>query len=48
MSRRRGVGLSVAVLAVVLLTGAIAADDDALLEATRRGDVAAVRFRRIH
>ena len=43
MSRRRGVGLSVAVLAVVLLTGAIAADDDALLEATRRGDVAAVR-----
>ena len=43
MSRGRGVYLSVAVLAVALLTGAAAPDDKELLDATKRGDVAAVR-----
>ena len=35
--------LSVAVVAIALLTGAIAPDDKALLDATKRGDVAAVK-----
>ena len=43
MSRRRGAWLSFAVLAVALLTGAAAPDDEELLDATKRGDVAAVR-----
>ena len=43
MSRSTGAHLTAAVLAVVLLTGAIAPDDRALLEATKRGDVAAVK-----
>ena len=40
---RRGMGLSAAVLAIALLTGAIAPDDKALLDATKRGDVVAVQ-----
>jgi ankyrin repeat protein len=40
---RRGVYLSVAVLATTLLTGAAAPGDKELLDATKRGDVAAVR-----
>ena len=40
---RKGMGLSAAVFAIALLTGAIAPDDKALLDATKRGDVAAVR-----
>ena len=43
MSQRRGVCLSAAVLAIALLTGAVAPDDKELLDATKRGDVAAVR-----
>ena len=43
MNPRRGTYLTVAVLAVALLTGAVAPDDRALLEATKRGDVAAVK-----
>ena len=42
MSTRR-IRLSITVLWVALLTGAIAPDDRALLDATRRGDVAAVK-----
>ena len=40
---RGGMGLSAAVLTIALLTGAIAPDDRVLLDATKRGDVAAVR-----
>ncbi len=43
MNQRRGVFLTVAVLAITLLAGAVPADDSPLLEATKRGDVAAVR-----
>ena len=43
MSRRRGAWLSFAVLAVALLTGAAAPDDEEFLDATKRGDVAVVR-----
>ena len=43
MNRRRGVYVTAAALAIVLLTGAVAPDDKALLDATRRGDAAAVR-----
>ena len=43
MSPRRGTCLTAAVLAVTLLTGTAAAADLALLDATKRGDVAAVR-----
>jgi ankyrin repeat protein len=40
---RSGMGLSATVLAIALLTGAIAPDDKALLDATKRGDVVAVQ-----
>jgi ankyrin repeat protein len=40
---RGGKGISAAVLAIALLTGAIAPDDRVLLDAAKRGDVAAVR-----
>jgi ankyrin repeat protein len=43
MNQRKGVCLTVAALAIVLLTGAVPPDDSALLDATKRGDVAAVR-----
>ncbi len=43
MNQRRGVFLTVAVLAITLLAGAIPPADSPLLEATKRGDVAAVR-----
>jgi ankyrin repeat protein len=44
MTHLRGwMGLSATVLAIMLLTGAIVPDDRALLDATKRGDVAAVR-----
>ena len=43
MNPRRGKCLTAAVLAIALLTAAVAPDDPALLDATRRGDVAAVR-----
>ena len=41
---RSGMGLSAAVFAIALLTGAIAPDDKALLDATKRGDIAAVKL----
>ena len=44
MKQRRGVFLTAAVLAIALLTGAVPPDDRALLDATKRGDVAAVRL----
>ena len=43
MNQRRGMFLAVATLATVLLTGAVPAADSPLLDATTRGDVAAVR-----
>ena len=43
MNRRRGVYVTVAALAIGLLSGAVPPDDKALLDATKRGDVAAVR-----
>ena len=44
MNPRRGTCLTATVLAIALLTGAAAPDDRALLDATKRGDVAAVRL----
>jgi ankyrin repeat protein len=43
MNQRRGVSLSVAALAVVLLAGAVPPADSPLLDATKQGDVVAVR-----
>ncbi len=43
MSRRRGGYLTAAILSIGLLTAAILPDDRALLDAAKRGDVAAVR-----
>jgi uncharacterized protein len=43
MRRRRGMSLTAAALAMVLLIGATPPDDRALLDAAKRGDVAAVR-----
>ena len=43
MNRRRGVYVTAAALAIVLLSGAVPPDDRALLDATKRSDVAAVR-----
>ena len=43
MKQRKGLGLGAAVLAIALLTAAILPDDRALLDATKRGDVAAVK-----
>ena len=43
MKQTKGLGRSVALLAIALLTAAILPDDRALLDATKRGDVAAVR-----
>jgi len=43
MIHRKGVCLAVAVFAIALLTGAIAPDDRALLEAAKRGDVEVVK-----
>src|SRR5881394_2762183 len=43
MMHRRKLGLATAILAIGLLTGAILPDDRALLDATKRGDVAAVK-----
>ena len=41
--RRGGIHLTAAVLMVVLLTGAVSSNDQELLNATKQGDVAAVR-----
>ena len=43
MNQRRGMVLTVVVLATVLLAGAVPAADSPLLDATKRGDEAAVR-----
>ncbi len=43
MRMRNGLGFAVAMLAIALLTGAILPDDRALLDATKRGDLAAVK-----
>ena len=43
MKMRKGFGLSAALVALALLTGAILPDDKALIDAARRGDLAAVR-----
>ena len=43
MSPKRGACLAAVVFAIAALTGAVAPDDRTLLEATQRGDVAAVR-----
>ena len=43
MNMRKGMGLSAALLAFALLTAGILPDDRALLDATKRGDVVAVK-----
>ena len=43
MNQRRGMVLTVVALATVLLAGAVPAADSPLLDATKRGDEAAVR-----
>ena len=43
MSRRREVGLAGAVLTVALLVGAVSPGDSPLLDASKRGDIAAVK-----
>ena len=43
MNQRRGMSLTVVALAIVLLVGAVPAADSPLLDATKRGDEAAVR-----
>ena len=43
MNQRRGMSLTVAALATVLLAGAVPPADSPLLDATKRGDAVAVR-----